>query len=306
MKRPAAVLTLDDLRLLAELARERPDSHAASARLLGINRARLTRLMLRVNAHLGEELAWRSGSRFSLPTEVVRIAGAFERFERALEDVSGSPLISAGSSASMLFLRLLSADSTHFSGRIVSLRSDRVVEALSNHSLDLALVSDRSACLSRCRPFNGIGSEQSVGDGLIARTLLEWRVHAITPVSPVRRGIIHMLEWEEGSSGAALQALLTPLPHETPYPRLRCASFLQAVELVRRGLVCRAAVPSIYLRSCEPALSQQQLEPLSSGYLVAIRRKSDGQRWMAYLDPTKWKNVIDLERDAAPEIRSAG
>lgn len=295
MKHPTSVLTIEDLRLLVEMARERPDSHAASARLLGINRARLSRLMLRVNAHFGEDLGWRSGSRFSLPAEVIRMAGAFERFDRVLEDVIGSPLISAGSSASMLFVRLISAEAVPFPGRIVTLRSDRIVEALANHSLDLALVSDRVACLARCAPFDAVGAERPVGDGMIAKALLEWRVQTITPARPVKRGIIHTLEWEESSSGATLQELLTSLPPEARYPRLRCASFLQAIELVRRGLVCRAAVPDIYLRRTEPDLRRQPLEPPATGYLVAMRRKGDGHRWTAWLDPDKWKGAIDSD-----------
>ena len=118
MPRPSG-LTLEDLRALYRIVKEKPASHTAAADLVGFNRQRLSRLIQRVNERIGEgDLDWRYTGRFLPPPEARRIARAFEDFEATLTDIEGSPRVSAGTTASLLLAAYL-RQTSH-----VSIKSD--------------------------------------------------------------------------------------------------------------------------------------------------------------------------------------
>lgn len=81
MGREAMGLTLEDLEVLRTLVRARPRSHRAAANVVGISRARLSRLIQRVDQKIGEDLDWRENGRFYPPQ---RSVGWFPSMRRLL------------------------------------------------------------------------------------------------------------------------------------------------------------------------------------------------------------------------------
>lgn len=279
MPREASGLSLEDLRLLSEMLARPRKSVVAAATDLGIPRARLTRLLTRVGDHFQRPLSWRGVDGLAAPAEVRRLVEAFRLFAHEL-DGGGSPRVSAGPGAAMLFAQTLGHLSQTLPGlRLV--RSRDVVESLRTGSIDIALVHASSTTLW---PFPLASSPW-----LKSVTLLPWRaVRCRAPDGPASAAEAFLC-WDPGSMGERLAAAHGGgRGHGPGWP---CQSFIHALELVRRGIVAQAIVPSIYVASTDSLLSLEYIVDATEDCLLAVYRREDGRQWEYLFQPDAWAAV---------------
>lgn len=288
MPRSSMGLTFEDLRLLSQILKAIPTSKLAAAKVVGLDRARLDRLIQRVNEQIGEDLDWRSKGRFYPPPEARRLVAAFERFDSELTGLTGSPRLSAGTSVSLLLLAFLQQQGRSLE-RFAFFRSRQVLDALLQDEIDLAFLHGESIGFTAGR------DKQRVASKLEAVSVIEWNAKIICPKNQSKQGILPaVIEWESGSTGERLAQIITQSNELSSNSlRVRCRSFLESIELVRRGLVGQAVVPDIYLRSVESDLRVLTPEKLHQGDLIAIYRTDERSRWEWLLDKTSWEKVVN-------------
>lgn len=286
MPRGSMGLTLEDLRILSQILQESPKSVTAAAELVELDRSRLNRLIERVNDQIGEELNWRDNGVFSPPPEVRRLILAFNRFDDELNEMASSPRVSAGASISLLLLSFLQQQKRVL-GRFSLLRSRQVIQALMDDQIDVAFLHNESLKL----PLDI--KKQTVVPKIEAVSLLEWQAKVISPKvdNSKLKGVI---EWERGSMGERLSQLLPSgnwSPNNGYGLRIQSHSFLEAIEMVRRGLVGQAVVPDIYLRASEPDLKVLDPEKPGRGDIIALYRVDEYERWDWLLDKQSWEKI---------------
>lgn len=291
MGRPRDLLTLADLRALAQIVEMRPPTLVAAAQLVGFDRTRLMRLIGRVNAQIGEDLSWRHEGRFAPPIEARRISAAYVRFEQALDAVYGSPRISAGTTLSVILVRLIRRCGQTLDQPLIILRTSQVLAALQGDRVDIAIVSSEAPVIrDHGIAFSASGDTQPLSEGIEAMALTPWRAQLIRRRchdEEDAEALVASIDWEAGSTGAELgtRAGLAPV---TGGFRVRCRSFLEAMDLVRFGVATEAVVPDIYLiQREEDFLIDASPNPVT-GHLVALYRYQDRERWQWLLDPDLW------------------
>ncbi len=286
MPRSSMGLTLEDLRLLSQMISASLPSQLAAAEKLGIDRARLSRLIQRVNEQIGEDLDWRDMGQFHPPPEARRLAAAFDRFDRTLAELTSSPRVSAGTSVSLLLLAFLQQQGRSLK-RFALFRSRQVLDALMQDEIDLAFLHGESIGFRRGR------DKQRLAPKIEAVSVLQWQAKVICPKTDSRQATLPaVIEWEPGSTGERLAQVLTRSNGiSSKGLRVRCRSFLESIELVRRGLVQQAVVPDIYLRSSEPDLEVLTPEKLHQGDLIAVYRADERSRWDWLLDKQSWEKA---------------
>jgi len=288
MTRRTLGLTFEDLDALKKIVEAQPRTHTQAATIVGYNRARLSRLVQRVNEHIGEKLDWRHNGSFAPPTEARRLVAAFTQFKASLSDVIGSPRVSVGSSSSLLLARFLCEQRRTLPRLTVVVRSREIITALENDEIDIAFVHSQSV------DFEPTQEKGSLTANIEAVRILDWEARLIRPSDTESRRVEARpeLQWEPHSTGEHLtQNAGHPSSGQTLF-RIQCSSFLQAIELVRRGLVSHAVVPNIYLRESEPDLiDSEPLRPIQCS-LVAVYRCQDQGRWEWLLDRKSWRRVV--------------
>lgn len=294
--RPRELLTLSDLHALVQIVAQRPPSLVAAARLVGFDRARLMRLIGRVNAQIGADLSWRHEGGFSPPIEARRIAAAFVRFEAALAEVSGSPRISAGVTLAVLLMRLIQGQGRTLEPPLAIFRSREILDALRDDRVDLAFVQSESPLMrARRLEFTAAGHVVELGQGLEASAVAAWTARLITShrascgAQACESGFA-TLEWEPATTGAQLTES-AGLANDPRGLRIRCQSFLEAMDLVRWGCAEQAVIPDLYLRGRENDFAIDAPPCAVSGYLVAVYRAEDRGRWEQLLNIDDWRRL---------------
>jgi hypothetical protein len=289
--RPRDLLTLADLRALARIVDTRPTTLVAAAQLVGFDRTRLTRLIGRVNAQIGEDVSWRHEGRFSPPIEARRIAAAYLRFERTLDEVCGSPRISAGTTLSVILLRLIGRRGQTLDQPLAILRSGQVLAALQEDRVDIAIVSSEAPVIrDHGITFSARGDSRPVGAGIEAMALAPWtaqRIRRRRQGDEDAKALLAIIDWEPGSTGAEL-GIKAGLAPATRGVRVRCRSFLEAMDLVRFGAAAEAVVPDIYLLHREDDFFIEATPNPVTGYLVALYRDQDRERWQWLWERDFW------------------
>lgn len=287
MPRSSMGLTLEDLRILSQIVKGNPKSLSAAAEIVGLDRARLNRLMERVNKRVGEDLDWRENGQYSPPPEVRRLALAFDRFDTEITEITSSARVSAGTSFSLLLLTFLQQQGRLLK-RIALLRSHQVLDALIQDEIDVAFLHRESL------PFQLNQERQTVIAKIEAVPILVWQAKVICPKADKSShgNLQTTIEWEVGSMGERLSNIIDPVKRlSNPSLRIQCHSFLECIELVRRGLVEQAVVPDIYLRSSEPDLKLLEPEKPCQGDLIALYRSNERSRWDWLLDKQSWEAI---------------
>jgi hypothetical protein len=283
-------LTIADLEVLRILAQEDLRSYSAAAERAGYDRARLARLIERVNQQIGEDLDWRENRRFRPPPEVRRLILRYAAFAQDLDDLGHAPRISAGTCATFLLGQVLVALGRQLP-RLAIVRSRDALQALRSDQVDVALVHGSSL---------GMGPSQlqrELGGGITGFALAGWEAVSIRrdeAGEPGQRERFHAC-WESGSLGARLnQDPGTGSATEAvPTVGLPCQSFLHAIELVRRGLIAEAVVPDLYLPKPASGLVVAKPEAPAKDQLVAVYRTAEGPRWAWLLDRSIWEQVVE-------------
>ncbi len=286
MPRSKMGVTLADLEQLNLILNEDHTSIQEAADALGTQRTYIYRLIERVNAMAREpDLEWREGTRFRLPVEVRRVVRAYAELRERLDELAGYPRVSAGSSAAALLFLYLGRSGMD-QGRTSIVRSRHVQASLLNEEIDMALVHS----------FSTTGADLDKGIGMTA--LLEWRPVLVRIVGDRRTlGSSPILFWEPGSTGERLAGEGAASQASGTVPT---TSFLQALELVRRGIAREAIVPDIYLGEREwQDLEVRRLSRNPPGSLVALYRESECHRLEPFLDIKIWHRSIPSERGAA-------
>lgn len=292
--RPRDLITLSDLRALVQIVEQAPASLVAAAQLVGFDRARLMRLVGRINAQIGADLSWRHDGRFNPPIEARRIAAAFTKFDQALSDVSGSPRISAGTTISMLLVRLIQLRGKTLDQPLAIFRSCQILGALQEDRIDVAFASSESPALrTQGIAFSAPGDVRALSEGLEAAAVAAWTARLIRaqPLDGSDAGTpFAEIEWEPGSTGAELTAR-AGVPLRPRGFQVRCQSFLEAMELVRRGCVQEAVIPDLYLLGRVGDLSVGAPPCQVTGHLVALYRGQDRERWKWLMDTDLWARL---------------
>ncbi len=294
--RPSQLLTLSDLQKLTEIVQGAPTSLADAARMADIERARLSRLIQRVNTHIGENLSWRHAGRFSPPLEARRIAAAFARFDRETSELKGSPRISAGSTVSLLLIQFFQRHGESLEGRPLILRSQQVIKGLRKDQVDLAFIHSHSTLFrNKSIRFSSVGEVKAVDEVVEATAVVAWKAQCIRThslIAEVPQASLGNLEWETGSLGAELTKMAGSTKDTVGGLRVQCYSFFEAMELVCRGAVPSAIIPDLYLQLQEADYSVEDPPRPVTGYLTAVYRTQDRERWQRLVDPELWRLAV--------------
>ena len=288
MARNPMGLTLADLEILRPLVDQQPSSHSAAAELVGLNRPRLSRLIQRVNEHIGEDLDWRASGRFRPPPEVRRLVARYSEFAEELDELGHAPLVSAGTSAMLLLVEVLGVLGRQFP-RVSVVRSRDIWHALNSDEVDIAITHGSSVGLAL-----GVHRKE-LKPGLLGHALLDWQSVLVKRTEGGRAnggGNFRPL-WQPGSLGdqlyrTATQPVAAQKRSEAAIP---CQSFLHAVELVRRGLICDAVVPDIYVTHPAVDFVLEPTELPVRDQLVAICRAEEQPRWAWLFERSVWERV---------------
>lgn len=293
MARDTMGLTVADLEALRVLVQAEPRSYSAAAALVEYDRARLARLIERVNQKIGENLEWRENRRFRPPPEVRRLVLRYTAFSQELDDLGRAPRVSAGTCATFLLGEVL-AELGRKLPRLAIVRSRDALPALKSDEIDVALVHGSSV---------GMGPSQlqrELGEGITGFALVGWETVIVRQDEADERGQRERFHacWELGSLGARLNQETSPVssPEADPTVGLPCQSFLHAIELVRRGLVAEAVVPDLYLPKPALGLIVEKPEAPTKDQLVAVYRTAEGPRWVWLLDRSVWERVVKRTR----------
>ena len=294
MARDEMGLTLADLRILHILVQELPRSHSAAAKLVGLNRPRLTRLIERVNQHIGtKDLDWRVGGRFRPPAEVIRLITKYDTFAKEFNQARRGPCVSAGTCAMLLLYEVLKKIDKPMP-RLIIIRSRNIFSSLKKYEIDIALVHRQST-------ENEINSRlEEFHPEITCHELLKWNAFIISKNSGEygERGFQTRPYWESGSLGERLSKANKSAAIKTDIEinNIPCQSFLHAIELVRRGLIKETVIPDIYLpRPTEDFVIELPDMPISD-QLVAVFRKRDQPRWGWLFKRSIWEEAAERIR----------
>jgi DNA-binding transcriptional LysR family regulator len=295
MARDTMGLTVADLEALRILAQAKPEprSYSAAAEQAGYDRARLARLIERVNQKIGVSLDWRENGRFRPPPEVRRLILRYTAFAQELDDLGRAPRVSAGTCATFLLGEVL-VELGRKLPRLAIVRSRDALDALERDEIDIALVHGSSLEKSLDR------NPQGVMDGVTSLALVGWETVVIRQdrVEVQGKQAHFRADWEPDSMGERLnqEADIETAQETAPTIGIPCQSFLHAIELVRRGLIAAAVIPDIYLP--KPALGFVVGKPAipTQDQLAAIFRTAEGPRWAWLLDRSVWERVVKRSR----------
>ena len=330
-RRDKMPLNLDDmlhLVKLVELSGGEPANLSEIATKLGLNRAYLYRVMERVDESLAPtpgSRGWRKGHRVIPPAEVRRLVRPFDSLSTDLDTYRRFPRVACGSAVSLILYDYVELAGRHEMEQIAAvpgIRARDIPGCLQDYLVDAALVHEASYHQAEEQLLRS--QRGSLLEGLVLRPALSWHAVLVEPESP---GPCDDIEWEPGSFADHLTQSFfrairrgkrrsgplreEDLERDPRTQKRRAGSYLNALEMVRRGHRVRFVAPDILVKRPEEEGLPKDIRLFRSlsvthspeghefddhggwleGRLVLVHRASDAERVCALTNDSAWREL---------------
>jgi hypothetical protein len=277
-------LSYEDIENLRAIILSKAKTKTKAAEVINADRAHVNRLIKRVNETIGVEgLEWGTSKRLVCPPQAMRLAN---QVLTLIDESVSYPRVSVGGMASILFEKMLSRKSLgeNTGSRATSIRSKDINHELRTFKIDLAIIHE---------------STVSASTDLSVSQLIPWQAVLVMPTkfySGVENRKLSTIKWDEYSFGYSLYNRVMEfnpgfLNSYVDVNNVKnCASFLEALELVRCGLLYSVLIPDIYLSERDKADLKVIYPPVAvRENLVALFRREDEIKLAPFIDKMSWE-----------------